>query len=58
MDINKPTEHVCVSRYVLIPQNIMPELVQLEQKFCKDRRQHNEAVLWKFADILYLFRVN
>lgn len=58
MDINKPTEHACVSRYVLIPQNIMPELVQLEQKFCKDRRQHNEAVLWKFADILYLFRVN
>lgn len=26
--------------------------MQLEQKFCKDRRQHTEAVLWKFADIL------
>lgn len=26
MDIHKPTEHACVSRYVLIPQNIMPEL--------------------------------
>lgn len=26
MDINKPTENACVSRYVLILQNIMPEL--------------------------------
>lgn len=26
MDINKPTEHACVSRYVLIPQNTMPKL--------------------------------
>lgn len=26
--------------------------MQLEQKFCKGRRQHTEAVLWKFADIL------
>lgn len=26
MDFNKPTEHACVSRYVLIPQNIMPKL--------------------------------
>lgn len=25
--------------------------MQLEQKFCKDRRQHSEAVLWKFAEI-------
>lgn len=25
--------------------------MQLEQKFSKDRRQHNEAVLWKFAEI-------
>lgn len=26
--------------------------MQLEQEFCKGRRQHTEAVLWKFADIL------
>lgn len=58
MDINKPTECTCVSRYVLIPQNILPELDTIRNSVRTEDSTVKQCCKSQQISFQYLFRMN